>query len=465
MDMKERYKEAFSGVKPQRDYLWICHRENQPAVRKKAVTGQIRRVAVAACICLLVFPATVFAAQKIWSFYEVHTQQSKLDHTINVKQKENPDEKIYVRLTYDMDKLSPYELQDSSKEGFFEQKNFFSYHGEWFKYDRVEKSHEKDFYVELYHVKSDVTIEDINTEPAEKLVIAKHSAYYLEETTSGSEVEPYFSSFPKSMYVFYPEYGYYLKFVGMKNLDKNSLTRLAENFTLEQVPKKQADACLEASDMQDKLVYGDNLFSGDMTVYEKVLQYHKKADYHGVTVQIDKVDKIDSLEEADRYVSIPKLEKTDFEKYTRETVVHGNGKQAPLETVVEKQTAQPVLALIHLTIQNTTSEKQDIPANFGCIRNLVKKDGTYQYNDKSYNRDRDSKIFLSETQFQPLYYKGLKAKEGYWTTKLKPGEKRTVELAYLLDEDQLADTCLYVNGPVELDENGRSTDGIYLKIQ
>ncbi len=460
MDMKERYKEAFSEVKPQRDYLWICHRENQPAVRKKAVTGQIRRVAVAACICLLVFPATVFAAQKIWSFYAVHTQQSKLDHTINVKQKENPDEKIYVRLTYDMDKLSPYELEIPAEDEGDRVEHNFSYQGKGKQQDSA-----KDFCVDLYHVKSDVTIEDINTEAAEKLVIAKHSAYYLQETTSGSEVEPYFDLYPKSMYVFYPEYGYYLKFAGMKNLDKNSLTRLAENFTLEQVPKEQADACLEASDMQDKLVYGDNLFGGDMTVYEKVLQYHKKADYHGVTVQIDKVDKIDSLEEADRYVSIPNLEKTDFEKYIRETVVHGNGKQAPLETVVDKQTVKPVLALIHLTIQNTTSEKQDIPANFGCIRNLVKKDGTYQYNDKSYNRDRDSKIFLSETQYQPLYCKGLKAKEGYWTTKLKPGEKRTVELAYLLDEDQLADTCLYVNGPVELDENGRSTDGIYLKIQ
>lgn len=460
MDMKERYKEAFSEVKPQRDYLWICHRENQPAVRKKTVTGQIRRVAVAACICLLVFPATVFAAQKIWSFYAVHTQQSKLDHTINVKQKENPDEKIYVRLTYDMDKLSPYELEIPAEDEGDRVEHNFSYQGKGKQQDSA-----KDFCVDLYHVKSDVTIEDINTEAAEKLVIAKHSAYYLQETTSGSEVEPYFDLYPKSMYVFYPEYGYYLKFAGMKNLDKNSLTRLAENFTLEQVPKEQADACLEASDMQDKLVYGDNLFGGDMTVYEKVLQYHKKADYHGVTVQIDKVDKIDSLEEADRYVSIPNLEKTDFEKYIRETVVHGNGKQAPLDTVVEKQTVKPVLALLHLTIQNTTSEKQDIPANFGCIRNLVKKDGTYQYNDKSYNRDRDSKIFLSETQFQPLYCKGLKAKEGYWTTKLKPGEKRTVELAYLLDEDQLADTCLYVNGPVELDENGRSTDGIYLKIQ
>lgn len=460
MDMKERYREAFSGVKPQRDYLWICHRENQPAVRKKAVTGQVRRVAVAASICLLVFPATVFAAQKIWSFYEVHTQQSKLDHTINVKQKENPDEKIYVRLTYDMDKLSPYELEIPAEDEGDRVEHNFSYQGKGKQQDSA-----KDFCVDLYHVKSDVTIEDINTEAAEKLVIAKHSAYYLEETTSGSEVEPYFDLYPKSMYVFYPEYGYYLKFAGMKNLDKNSLTRLAENFTLEQVPKKQADACLEASDMQDKLVYGDNLFGGDMTVYEKVLQYHKKADYHGVTVQIDKVDKIDSLEEADRYVSIPKLEKTDFEKYTRETVVHGNGKQAPLETVVEKQTAQPVLALIHLTIQNTTSEKQDIPANFGCIRNLVKKDGTYQYNDKSYNRDRDSKVILLETQFQPLYYKGIDRENGGWKQRLKPGEKRTVELAYLLDEDQLADTCLYVNGPVELDENGRSTDGIYLKIQ
>lgn len=457
MTNKERYKQAFSVLSSNRDYQWIYKIEKKRTLQKRITS--IQKIAVAACICLLAIPSTVFAATKIIEYYEIHTTKNRFGSTISVDNKKTVTDEIYVKLSYDLNKMKDYSLRKLKKG----EDSIDLYAKHWFSY-KQNQNLKKDFYVELYQIQGDIAIEHINAGQTEEMTINNHRAYYAEEKASGSKINQYTNLFPKTLYVFYTEYNYYLKFAAMENVNKENLVKYAEQMELQMVDKSDADEYINTSEVEDKLTYG-KMNEEDTTIYEDVIDYGKMATYQDVTYQVINTKKYATLKEARKYTSIQSLTKNDFKSYTREELKLGDGKNTQLEKVVKTENVSPVLIYVTLKLSNHSKDTQIIPANFGTLQCLMKDTaGLYQQLPDNYNRDRKSLVDVSLTQYQPYDYSGISEDEGWWTTKLKPGEEREVKLAYMIDEDFAKNAYMYINDAIELDEKGHSIYGKYLKL-
>ena len=113
----------------------------------------------------------------------------------------------FVKVEYDLKEIGQeYSLLTAEKEEIAPV-DFYGKH--WFRYQNDERKG-KDFQVDLYYVPESVSIQERNQEGMKNLTVDGHDAYYSMEISSGSEIMAYGERFPINLYVFYPEYNYYL---------------------------------------------------------------------------------------------------------------------------------------------------------------------------------------------------------------------------------------------------------------
>lgn len=432
------------------------------------------QVVLAACLTLaLILPAGAYAAGKIKEWYDARFDESGMTSQIELKKETKVaqedreiiqyagtnEEKLqnniswagvttFVKVDYDEKDLEPdYSLRTAEMDDV-DPIDFYGRH--YFRYQNDE-SKGKDFMVELYYVTDSVSIQENNREGMEKLTVDGHEAYYSKELSSGSQIREYGERFPISLYVFYPEYGYYLLYSAAENMQKEDLTGLADKITLKQVEREQTDEFWLAEDFEEEY------YEEDLRVYGN---FHKKTEaaiVDGVEYLVTKVevrDSIEGLKKSDMEGGYQKncTKNGTLKKYTREQYETGDGITAPRENVVKTEQIQPKLLYLTIQAKNTTKQKKSTFFLGMNLRSLVKK-GKKEYYRLENNYIRDEKgMAIGTVSGEPFYFEGAKKQDGTRYLEFPANSTTTFHIGFLADEDQIENSYINIHDGIYVDE-------------
>lgn len=445
------------------------------------------QVVLAACLTLaLVIPAGAYAAGKIKEWYDARFDGSGMTSHIAIEKETKESQKdgeiyqyggtnaeklqnniswagvtTFVKVDYDEKDLEPdYSLRTAEMEGIA-LSNFYGTH--YFRYQNDE-SKEKDFRVSLYYVTDSVSIQDNNREGMEKLTVDGHEAYYSKELSSGSKIRRYSQRFPMALYVFYPEYGYFLLYSAAENMQKDDLIALAEKFTLKQVEREQTDEFWLAEDFKEE--YSEE----DLRVYGN---FHKKTDaaiVDGVEYLVTKVEVRDSIEglkkpDLERGYQKNYTKNGTLKKYTREQYVTGDGITAPREKVIKTEQIQPKLLYLTIQAKNTTRQKKSTFYLSMNLRSLEKK-GKKEYYRLKDNYIRDEKgMAIGTVSWTSFYLEGAKKQDGTRYLEFPANSTTTFHIGFLADEDQIENSYINIHNGMYLDEeSGHCMEGEFIPL-
>lgn len=419
------------------------------------------QIAAACILAVVLIPATVFAAQRLTELYQTKVSENGMQKKITIEKNDtkaekpkyeeenyasneerleayvqNAQVKNFVQVKFEKEKFLPeYICADSSTMDFSTEVD--TYAKRWFIH-KQEKENNKNFFVELYYVPKQVSFDEINQNTCETLTVDGHKAYYMEEKRTGSGVSKYTTATPLTLYVFYPEYNYYLKYSGEENLKKKDLVHYANLITLKSAKKNQADEFWLAQDFQHEVSYQE-----DQKVYGTIHKWGDKIKVDGVEYLVKKVEVRDSIKglkkkEFHNYSDYFQLDvwrkNGKLKPYKRERYIRGDGVREPREQVVDSKMIQPKLLYITLQMTNTTKKKKYSADNLG-VHCLKKTSGnSYEFLPDNYYRDTDAAIGLAE--YEPMYFEGAKEiGEDEWKQVVAAGETKVFHIGFFMDED------------------------------
>lgn len=481
--MDEQIKKAYKKIhisesaKNRIEMAVVMNEKKEKKKRDSFIQMNRWKIAVAASLSLvLVLPAGVHAAQKIYRYFTTSVTENKYSVDMKMEQEEsgNPigetsnagNKQQYIKLTVDFGR--DYTIEKEIKGALTNADNETALVGYSYK-DGFESG--KNFWYELQYLdgnqKEILSTYDVSENEVFR-INGRKAVYCSYNDVVGSKYsQDYLTCYGQTIYIFIEDYGYILEMAAQKGLAKEDFIHLAERIQI-----SKAASISEASDyvLYSKRqkpawnVKGENQNAVEQIEHDSYS--YKQAKVGETTIKLTDVKVLDSVETLDKdafitsHFSYKSLVGNNgrLKRYDREFVKYGDGISEPEKSVAKTEKIQPKLVYVTLEVEDATSPSGDGNYQVSSLQFVTKKDGKIYKKGYRDNYNRPMYIDDAFIDRMPCYFEESLGGKSSWFTKIK-GNKMTLHFAYLVDEDQIEGMALDLNDWVSSDEGH-----IYLDI-
>ena len=443
-----------------------------PMQRKSKLNRSISRVAAAAAVCIIATSTVAYAGTKLYHMYL--EKQGNYGILTTIKSDENSED---VKL--------PEEIHEISVTS-----NYIPEGMEWtvgryklgYK-DALDKAGITIDTVLMDKKSLDKSLLDRNVIESENHVFGSYDGIYLKYNTINGE-----NSFDQRIYLLCPEeYRVLTLYIG-NTISKEEAYKFAENIVITEEDEMIKTADMTAwSDIIDPTVYADKrlVVNGQLPVHQIGETYNLESyaeDNNGnyittdkVTACVDKVQIADNLQLLDSD-KIPKAWKTAVDANGKLVQNHlsyikkGDGVNN-LDSVVREENMDQKLLFLTVTYTNISEEELNHMLYLGTLIALSKQnDGTYTIYMPGTEVGEDYDYYISDSVAKTAEMTYSSVQDDYGEGKnyipsLKPGESVQVNMAWIVNEKDIKNLYLNLNGTggcYEITENMCHTGVVYV---
>ena len=443
-----------------------------PIQRKRKFNRSISRVAAAAAVCIIATSTVAYAGTKLYHMYL--EKQGNYGTLTTIKSDENSED---VKL--------PEEIHEISVTS-----NYIPEGMEWtvgrYKLGYKDAFDKAGITIDtvLMDKKSlDKSLLDRNVIESENHVFGSYDGIYLKYNTINGE-----NSFDQRIYLLCPEEYRVLRLYIGNTISKEEAYKFAENLVITEEDEMIKTADMTTwSDIIEPTVYADKIdvTNGQLPVRQIGEAFNLDSyaeDNNGnniitdkVTACVDKVQIADNLQLLDSD-KIPKAWKTAVDANGKLVQNHlsymkkGDGVNN-LDSVVREENVDQKLLFLTVTYTNTSEEELNHMLYLGTLIALSKQDdGTYTVYMPGTEAGEDYDYYTSDSvaktaemtycSVQDDYGKGMN-----YIPSIKPGESVQVNMAWIVNEKDIKNLYLNLNGTggcYEITENMCHTGVVYV---
>ena len=442
--------------------------------RKNKFNRSISRVAAAVAVCIIATSTVAYAGTKLYHMYL--EKQGNYGTLTSIKSDENSED---VKLPEEIHKISV-------------TSNYIPKGMEWTAEENQLGLVYKDApYTEGIAIRTDLVDEesldksllDRNVIESENHVFGSYDGIYLKYNTINGE-----NSFDQRIYLLCPEeYRVLTLYIG-NTISKEEAYKFAENIVITEEDEMIKTADMTAwSDIIDPTVYADkkSLVNGQLPVHQIGETFNLEShaeDNNGnyintdkVTVRVDKIKVADDLQLLDND-KIPDAWKTAVDANGKLVQNHlsymkkGDGVNN-LDSVVREENMNQKLLFTTVTYTNTSEEELNHMIYMGTLIALSKQDdGTYTIYMPGTEAGTDYDYYISDGVAKTAEMTYCSVQDDYGKGKnyipsLKPGESVQVNMAWIVNEKDIKNLYLNLNGTggcYEITENMCHTGVVYV---
>ena len=444
-----------------------------PMQRKSKLNRSISRVAAAAAVCIIATSTVAYAGTKLYHMYL--EKQGNYGTLTTIKSDENSED---VKL--------PEEIHEISVTS-----NYIPEGMEWtvgryklgYK-DALDKAGITIDTVLMDKKSLDKSLLDRNVIESENHVFGSYDGIYLKYNTINGE-----NSFDQRIYLLCPEeYRVLTLYIG-NTISKEEAYKFAENLVITEEDEmiKTADM-ITWSDIIEPTVYADKIdvtTNGQLPIRQIGEAFNLDSyaeDNNGNNITTDKVTAcVDKVQIADN------LQLLDSDKIPKawKTAVDANGKLVQnhlsyikkgdgvnnLDSVVREENMDQKLLFLTVTYTNISEEELNHMLYLGTLIALSKQnDGTYTIYMPGTEAGEDYDYYTSDSVAKTAEMTYCSVQDDYGEGKnyipsLKPGESVQVNMAWIVNEKDIKNLYLNLNGTggcYEITENMRHTGVVYV---
>lgn len=444
-----------------------------PMQRKSKLNRSISRVAAAAVVCIIATSTVAYAGTKLYHMYL--EKQGNYGTLTTIKSDENSED---VKL--------PEEIHEISVTS-----NYIPEGMEWtvgryklgYK-DALDKAGITIDTVLMDKKSLDKSLLDRNVIESENHVFGSYDGIYLKYNTINGE-----NSFDQRIYLLCPEeYRVLTLYIG-NTISKEEAYKFAENLVITEEDEMIKTADMTTwSDIIDSTVYADKIAlatNGQLPIRQIGEAFNLDSyaeDNNGNNITTDKVTAcVDKVQIADN------LQLLDSDKIPKawKTAVDANGKLVQnhlsyikkgdgvnnLDSVVREENMDQKLLFLTVTYTNTSEEELNHMLYLGTLIALSKQDdGTYTVYMPGTEAGEDYDYYTSDSVAKTAEMTYCSVQDDYGEGKnyipsLKPGESVQVNMAWIVNEKDIKNLYLNLNGTggcYEITENMRHTGVVYV---
>lgn len=441
-DLEEIIKESYNNGQEPPEQLnnSVLEKMEGHVMKKKQKTHKLMKMAAAACAALLLaVPAGVIAAPKIADYFKSRVKKDRyaVDISVKTKQNEKIQKKIpYVRLSYPVPEK--YHESGSGFKGWYD----FNYNngsgaGKDFSLEliQMDKSVKKGFYVD-------------DVKQTENLNISGHKAVYMNRYHMKNSRYIKSDTYNKGMLVFYEEYGYMIRYYAMSGVSKKDLTDFASQVKLKKCKQSEVSGYALLSEKTKKNLQGREkgknadgkaVFksAGDTVKYDN-------AEYQIISADVrDDISGLNGKGFSDSVDLNKILDKNGkLKSYSRETLIDGDGRNAPLVSVSDTKKVKQKLVYITLKIKNT-GKNEELVNVCGTLSYFTKEKDGRRHASEEYNRPEAFRNCQLDKCAQ--YFQETSGGYSFYLKTLKSGQEEIYHVGYFVDEDLLDKAYLQIN--------------------
>lgn len=444
-----------------------------PMQRKSKLNRSISRVAAAAAVCIIATSTVAYAGTKLYHIYL--EKQGNYGTLTTIKSDENSED---VKL--------PEEIHEISVTS-----NYIPEGMEWtvgryklgYK-DALDKAGITIDTVLMDKKSLDKSLLDRNVIESENHVFGSYDGIYLKYNTINGE-----NSFDQRIYLLCPEeYRVLTLYIG-NTISKEEAYKFAENLVITEEDEmiKTADM-ITWSDIIEPTVYADKIdvtTNGQLPIRQIGEAFNLDSyaeDNNGNNITTDKVTAcVDKVQIADN------LQLLDSDKIPKawKTAVDANGKLVQnhlsyikkgdgvnnLDSVVREENMDQKLLFLTVTYTNTSEEELNHMLYLGTLIALSKQDdGTYTVYMPGTEAGEDYDYYTSDGVAKTAEMTYCSVQDDYGKGKnyipsIKPGESVQVNMAWIVNEKDIKNLYLNLNGTggcYEITENMCHTGVVYV---
>ena len=444
-----------------------------PMQRKSKLNRSISRVAAAAAVCIIATSTVAYAGTKLYHMYL--EKQGNYGTLTTIKSDENSED---VKL--------PEEIHEISVTS-----NYIPEGMEWtvgryklgYK-DALDKAGITIDTVLMDKKSLDKSLLDRNVIESENHVFGSYDGIYLKYNTINGE-----NSFDQRIYLLCPEeYRVLTLYIG-NTISKEEAYKFAENLVITEEDEmiKTADM-ITWSDIIEPTVYADKIdvtTNGQLPIRQIGEAFNLDSyaeDNNGNNITTDKVTAcVDKVQIADN------LQLLDSDKIPKawKTAVDANGKLVQnhlsyikkgdgvnnLDSVVREENMDQKLLFLTVTYTNTSEEELNHMLYLGTLIALSKQnDGTYTIYMPGTEAGEDYDYYTSDSVAKTAEMTYCSVQDDYGKGKnyipsIKPGESVQVNMAWIVNEKDIKNLYLNLNGTggcYEITENMCHTGVVYV---
>lgn len=444
-----------------------------PMQRKSKLNRSISRVAAAAAVCIIAISTVAYAGTKLYHMYL--EKQGNYGTLTTIKSDENSED---VKL--------PEEIHEISVTS-----NYIPEGMEWtvgryklgYK-DALDKAGITIDTVLMDKKSLDKSLLDRNVIESENHVFGSYDGIYLKYNTINGE-----NSFDQRIYLLCPEeYRVLTLYIG-NTISKEEAYKFAENLVITEEDEmiKTADM-ITWSDIIEPTVYADKIdvtTNGQLPIRQIGEAFNLDSyaeDNNGNNITTDKVTAcVDKVQIADN------LQLLDSDKIPKawKTAVDANGKLVQnhlsyikkgdgvnnLDSVVREENMDQKLLFLTVTYTNTSEEELNHMLYLGTLIALSKQDdGTYTVYMPGTEAGEDYDYYTSDGVAKTAEMTYCSVQDDYGKGKnyipsIKPGESVQVNMAWIVNEKDIKNLYLNLNGTggcYEITENMCHTGVVYV---
>lgn len=444
-----------------------------PMQRKSKLNRSISRVAAAAAVCIIATSTVAYAGTKLYHMYL--EKQGNYGTLTTIKSDENSED---VKL--------PEEIHEISVTS-----NYIPEGMEWtvgryklgYK-DALDKAGITIDTVLMDKKSLDKSLLDRNVIESENHVFGSYDGIYLKYNTINGE-----NSFDQRIYLLCPEeYRVLTLYIG-NTISKEEAYKFAENLVITEEDEMIKTADMTTwSDIIEPTVYADKIdvtTNGQLPIRQIGEAFNLDSyaeDNNGNNITTDKVTAcVDKVQIADN------LQLLDSDKIPKawKTAVDANGKLVQnhlsyikkgdgvnnLDSVVREENMDQKLLFLTVTYTNTSEEELNHMLYLGTLIALSKQDdGTYTVYMPGTEAGEDYDYYTSDSVAKTAEMTYCSVQDDYGEGKnyipsLKPGESVQVNMAWIVNEKDIKNLYLNLNGTggcYEITENMRHTGVVYV---
>ena len=444
-----------------------------PIQRKRKFNRSISRVAAAAAVCIIATSTVAYAGTKLYHMYL--EKQGNYGTLTTIKSDENSED---VKL--------PEEIHEISVTS-----NYIPEGMEWtvgrYKLGYKDAFDKAGITIDtvLMDKKSlDKSLLDRNVIESENHVFGSYDGIYLKYNTINGE-----NSFDQRIYLLCPEEYRVLRLYIGNTISKEEAYKFAENLVITEEDEMIKTADMTTwSDNIDSTVYTDKIAlvtNGQLPVRQIGEAFNLDSyaeDNNGnniitdkVTACVDKVQIADNLQLLDSD-KIPKAWKTAVDENGKLVQNHlsymkkGDGVDN-LDSVVREENVDQKLLFLTVTYTNTSEEELNHMLYLGTLIALSKQDdGTYTVYMPGTEAGEDYDYYTSDGVAKTAEMTYCSVQDDYGKGKnyipsIKPGESVQVNMAWIVNEKDIKNLYLNLNGTggcYEITENMCHTGVVYV---
>lgn len=444
-----------------------------PIQRKSKFNRSISRVAAAAAVCIIATSTVAYAGTKLYHMYL--EKQGNYGTLTTIKSDENSED---VKL--------PKEIHEISVTSNYIPKGM-EWIAEGYKLGYKDAPDTAGITVDtvLMDEKSlDKSLLDKNVIESENHVFGSYDGIYLKYNTINGE-----NSFDQRIYLLCPEEYRVLKLYIGNTISKEEAYKFAENLVITEEDEMIKTADMTTwSDNIDSTVYADKIAlvtNGQLPVRQIGEAFNLDSyaeDNNGnnittdkVTACVDKVQITDNLQLLDSD-KIPKAWKTAVDANGKLVQNHlsyikkGDGVNN-LDSVVREENMDQKLLFLTVTYTNISEEELNHMLYLGTLIALSKQDdGTYTVYMPGTEAGEDYDYYTSDSVAKTAEMTYCSVQDDYGQGKnyipsLKPGESVQVNMAWIVNEKDIKNLYLNLNGTggcYEITENMCHTGVVYV---